>query len=103
MDKSSVAEKVEFAPETLLENAKAYRASKRMVDAASTFDSVDDAIAALKSTWDALEIQAETGVGYTPDVSLGFGSDNAAVIAKKLLGRGTTIGATRKAFGNLGK
>ena len=94
---------VEFGSDTLIENARRYKDAKRMVDAASRYDSKDDAIAALTEVWDMLVGQMESGGGYTPDKALGFGSDNAAVIAAKLLGRNTSVGQTRKSFALLGK
>lgn len=100
---TATAEAIKFGADRLLANAKAYYAERQIVNAASKYDSVDDAIAALKSAWGELEKQSRDGAGYTPDVALGFGSDNAAVIADKILGRGTTVSATRKAFGAMGK
>jgi len=94
---------VEFGSENLVANAAVYRGAKRIVDAASGYDTLDDAIAALTEAWEVLERQIEEGAGYTPDKSLGFGSDNAAVIAESLLGRRNSVGATRKAFNALGK
>lgn len=91
-----------FGADELLQNAVSYRANKAIVDAASRYDNVDDAIVALKSTWSKLQIQADDGAGYTPDVKLGFGSDNARVIAESLMGERNTVGATRKAFRDLG-
>jgi hypothetical protein len=104
MGQSSVTgASTEFGSDTLLTNAAIYHSAKRIVDAASGFDSLDDAIAILTSAWNVLERQVEEGAGYTPDSKLGFGSDNAAVIAESLLGRRNSVGATRKAFNNLGK
>jgi len=94
---------VEFGAKELKANAAVYRKAKSIVDAASKFDSVDDAIATLTEACEVLESQVESGAGYTPDRELGFGSDNAAVIAESLLGRRNTVGATRKSFNNLGK
>lgn len=95
--------KVEFGEQKLKANAALYRANKRVVDAASGYDSLDDAIAGLTEAWNALEAQAKDGSGFTPAVELGFGSDNAEVIAESLLGRRNSVGATRKSFSNLGK
>ncbi len=92
-----------FGPDDLVANAVKYREAKRMVDAASRFDSKDDAIAALDDAWSALENQAEVGSEYTPASELGFGSDNAATIALGLLGRRKGIGETRKQFNAMGK
>lgn len=97
------ATSVGFGSDQFLGNAVLYAESKRMIDAASRYDSLDDAIAALTTTWGALESQIKDGAGYTPDSSLGFGSDNATVIAESLLGRRATVGAIRKAFANMGK
>ena len=108
MDTSTVtgtpaAVKTEFGSANLLANAAIYRANKRLIDAASGYDNVDDALAGLAEAWSVLEGQIKSGGGYTPDIGLGFGSDNAAVIAESLLGRRNGVGATRKAFSNLGK
>lgn len=100
-DQASVVD-VAFGADNLVANAKAYKADKRIMDAASTYDSLDDAIAALSAVWAAFEIQEAEGGRYTPSTNLGFGSDNAAVIASKILGRGTTVGTCRKALAKLG-
>jgi hypothetical protein len=97
------AKSVEFGSDQFLANAKVYAEHKRIVDAASRYDNVDDAVAAIKTAWAALEGQIEDGSGYTPDASLGFGSDNATVIAESILGRRPTVGAIRKAFAGMGK
>ena len=94
---------VEFGGEQLKANAAQYHKNKQIVNAASKYDNVDDAVAALQATWAVLESQSETGAGYTPDSALGFGSSNAAEIADRLMGRGPTVGETRKAFSDLGK
>ena len=99
---STTTETAVFTSEEFLANAKVYRDAKRIVDAASSFESVDDAIAALKTAWGAMEAQIENGGGFTPPTELGFGSDNAAVIGESILGRRNTVGATRKAFNLLG-
>lgn len=93
----------EFTSDEFLANAKIYRDAKRIVDAASSFDCLDDAIASLTSAWQAMEAQIEHGGGFTPPTELGFGSDNAAVIGESILGRRNTVGATRKAFNKLGQ
>jgi hypothetical protein len=97
------ATSVEFGAECFCGNAKVYAENKRIVDAASKYDSLDDAIAALTEVWNALEIQTVDGGGYTPSTELGFGSDNASQIASAILGRKTSVTATRKAFAALGK
>lgn len=99
---SATGTQVEFGATEFLKVAKAYKDSKRIIDAASTHDSLEDAVAALTDAWEALENQAENGTGYTPDQAMGFGSNSAAVIAESLLGRRPTVGAIRKAFAGLG-
>lgn len=101
--KSATETSVEFGSENLLHNARVYADNKAIMNAASRYDNKDDAIAALTEVWDTMEAQIEEGAGYTPDKELGFGSDNAAVIAESILGRRNTVGATRKALGLLGK
>ena len=106
MSQSSATEtSVEFGSDTLVMNAKIYRAHKRIVDAAcaAKYDNVDDAIAALNEVVATLTSQVAEGAGYTPDRALGFGSDNAAQIAEKVLGLGTSDATARKAFAEMGK
>jgi len=94
---------VEFDLKALKANAVVYHGAKRIVDAASGYDTLDDAIAALTQAWNVMESQIELGGGFTPPSDALFGSDNAAVIAESILGRRNTVGATRKAFNNMGK
>jgi len=103
MSQSETGTIVEFGATQLKANAAVYHGAKRLVDAASGCDSLEDAIALLTEAWNILEAQIESGGGFTPPVEMGFGSDNAAVIAESLLGRRNTVGATRKSFNNLGK
>lgn len=100
---SATGTTVEFSAKQFKTNAAVYHGAKRIIDAASGFDSLDDAVATLTEAWAVLESQVESGTGYTPDRDLGFGSDNAAVIAESILGRRNTVGATRKSFNTLGK
>ncbi len=100
---TSAESKTEFGADNLKANAAVYKDAKAIVDAASKYDSKDDAVAALDHAWAVMESQAAEGGRYTPDRSLGFGSDNATVIAESILGRRNTVGATRKAFRELGK
>ena len=92
-----------FGQDQFLLNAVTYRTHKRIVDACSGYDNIEDAQAGLAAAWAALEGQVEEGGSYTPDRELGFGSDNAATIAETLMGLRSTTGATRKAFKDLGK
>lgn len=103
MSESGTGTSLEFGADNLLVNAKLYKDNKAIVDACSRYDSIDDAIVGLRETWVAFEAQVESGAGYTPDTKLGFGSDNAAVIAESILGRRNTVGATRKALRDMGK
>lgn len=93
----------EFGLNDLKANAAVYHGAKRLIDAASEYNTVDDALAALKNAWGVMESQIESGGGFTPPTDAGFGSDNARVIAESILGRRNTVGATRKAFNNMGK
>jgi hypothetical protein len=104
MTTSSATEtSTEFGLSTLKANAAVYHQAKRLIDAASGCDSLDDAIAQLTEAWEVLESQVELGGGFTPPADAGFGSDNAAVIAESILGRRNSVGATRKAFNTMGK
>ncbi len=102
-DNNGTSTTVEFDLKALKANAVKYHGAKRIVDAASSFDSLDDAIASLTEVWEAMVLQVEQGGGFTPPSDAGFGSDNAAVIAESILGRRNTVGATRKAFNVMGK
>lgn len=93
----------EFGEVQLKANAAAYHRAKRMVDAASKYDNVEDAIADLQDVWAILEKQIEEGAEYTPKQELGFGNSNASVIGESLLGIRQTVGAIRKSFNTLGK
>ncbi len=94
---------VEFGSENFIANAAMYAEHRRMIDAASKYDSLDDAQAALVMVWEKLDEQCQIGGGYTPDRAAGFGSDNGSQIAAAILGRKTSVTATRKAFAVVGK
>lgn len=94
---------VEFGSKELKANAAAYVVHAAIVNAASRYDNVEDAITGLREVWKLLETQIADGAGYTPDRELGFGSDNAATIAETLTGVRNTPGVTRKQFKALGK
>ncbi len=101
---TSVAEVgTEFDLAALKVNAAIYHGAKRIMDAASGYDSLADAKVALTRVWEAMEAQVELGGGFTPPAEVGFGSDNAAVIAESILGQRNTVGKTRKAFNTMGK
>lgn len=100
---SATGTAIEFGATELQANAAVYTRHSRLIDAASRYDTVDDAVKCLRETWKVLEAQVEEGLGFTPDSTLGFGSDNAAVIAESLLGRRNSVGETRKSFKKLGK
>jgi len=100
---SDSVQTIMFCADVLVANAKLYAANKRLVDAASQYDNLDDAIASLRRVWDVLESQIRDGGVYTPSTELGFGSDNASQIAAAILGRKTSVVEVRKAFQKLGK
>ena len=100
---ATVESMTEFGAENLKANAAVYKDAKAIVDAASKFDSLADAQAALEHAWGVFESQIENGAEFTPKRELGFGSDNASVIAETILGRRNSVGATRKALRELGK
>ncbi len=102
-DKTVTETSVEFDAKQLQATAVLYRQNKKMVDAASGYDSIDDAIAGLRAAWEVLEVQEDKGGRFTPAVELGFGSHNAAQIAESIMGLSQTVGATRKSFATLGK
>lgn len=93
----------QFGATALKANAAVYAQNAAIMNAASKYDSLADAVAGLTLTWETYESQVEHGGRFTPDRELGFGSDNAAVIAESILGRRNGIGATRTALKKLGK
>lgn len=92
----------DFGADDLILVAISYRANKAIVDAASKFDNIEDAVASLKETWEKLQSQSENGASYTPDTDLGFGSSNAREIAEGIMGTRATVSSTRKALKDLG-
>lgn len=77
--------------------------TRRIVDALlSAKDDREECLTIALEVIERLRVQAEVGQKYTPDKSLGFGSDNAAVIAEKLLGIGNSQSETRKAYTSVG-
>jgi hypothetical protein len=82
----------------------------RLVDAVAAIcdDCTDErelggVIGRVQSLITNLDNLVQHGEGYTPPKSAGFGSDNAATIAEKLLGIGQSAGETRKAAKDWGK
>lgn len=78
---------------------------KRLVDAVASIgvDEREDHLTRVDDLIGLLEKMSANGSGHTPPSGKGFGSDNAAVIADKILGKAQTVGATRTAFSNWGK
>jgi hypothetical protein len=74
-----------------------YVGHRQLVNAASRYDSLDDAIAGLTDAWNSLERMAASGAEYTPARELGFGQANGAEIAATLLGRRKSVSEFRKA------
>lgn len=96
-----------FTGEDFRTNAGVYNASaklRRAFDAmiACGVDKIDDTVAHIRNVVAALEAQSENGAGYTPDKSLGFGSENAASIADALLGKRPSTSALRSLFAKAG-
>lgn len=78
---------------------------KRLVDAVAAIgvDEREDHLSRVDDLIGLLDRMSREGTGYTPPSGKGFGSDNAAVIADKILGKAQSVGATRKAFSDWGK
>ncbi len=100
---STTASGTEFGSAEFIRNAVSYAEHKALVNAASKYDNLDDAQAALSTVWTALVEQSQQGGGFTPSVELGFGSDNAAQIASALIGQRSRVTDTRKAMVAVGK
>jgi hypothetical protein len=65
-------------------------------------DNVEDTVSHIEHVRELLVAQSENGAGYTPDKTLGFGSENGSSIADALLCRRAGIGAIRSAFAKVG-
>jgi len=76
---------------------------RRIVDAASAFDNVDDAIAALGDAVATLEDMSNRGKIYTPDKTHDWGGLSASAIADTLLGRRANTSTIRKSASAVGK
>ena len=78
---------------------------RRLFDAIAALgvDTREDVLSRVETLIGRLESMLADGSGYTPPSGKGFGSDNAATIAEKLLGIAPTVGAARKAFSDWGK
>ena len=98
---------VEFGAEEFIGLAGGYAADnkvKRVVDALCGAKSDrEDVLSAALEIIGQLELMSDNGQSYTPGAHLGFGSDNAATIADKILGRSTSAGEVRKSFAKIGK
>ena len=98
---------VAFGQAEFVGTAKSYADDskvKRLVDALCGLkDNREDGLSVALEIIGRFEDMAVNGSGYTPGAELGFGSDNAATIADKLLGRSTSAGDTRKSLVKLGK
>lgn len=100
---STIASGKEFGSAKFIRNAVSYAEHKALVNAASKYDNLNDAMSALDTVWAALVEQSKEGGGFTPSVELGFGSDNAAQIASALIGQRSRVTDTRKAMVAVGK
>lgn len=74
-----------------------------LVDALVRSENPESDIALAQDVIARLNVMATSGKGYTPDKSLGFGSDNSATIADKILGRSPTAAQVRKKFRLIGR
>lgn len=83
--------------------AKFRRLFDSIVAIAQTDVERQDVLSRVDGLIERLESMHADGSGYTPPSGKGFGSDNAATIAEKLLGIAPTVGAARKAFSDWGK
>lgn len=95
----------EFTEEQFMANASAYYDNRPLIDAIVRVEPEKraDAIKAANSAIEALKLQEESGSGFTPPSSLGFGSENAASIAAAVLGDRQSLQKVRTKYSNLGK
>jgi len=104
-DVVDIGESTEFGADNLKANAALYQTHKRLIDAVSSakYENPAAAVKAIDEVVSVLMAQVADGGRFTPDRSLGFGSDNASQVAEKILGLGTSDATTRKQFAALGK
>jgi hypothetical protein len=76
---------------------------RRIIDAASAFDSVEDAVAALEDAVAALDDMSKRGGVYTPPKTHDWGGLSASAIADMLLGRSANKSTVRKSASAVGK
>jgi hypothetical protein len=103
----TVVETGTFTAAQFTENAQAYNESvklRRAFDAvmACGCNDVDDTFAHIERVRELLNAQSENGAGYTPDKTLGFGSENGASIAETLLCKRPGAGVIRAKFAKVG-
>ncbi len=106
IEERATSSNVKFDEAQFLSVANSYGSDnklKRVVDAIVGFDNIDETIAKVKVIIGHLEAMSDNGAGYTPNTDLGFGSDNGAVVAEKILGRSASAGAVRKLFASLSR
>lgn len=106
--RENVENQREFGADNFAAVAKLYGHNpkvKALVDALCGLsdDKRENALVVAQQCIEALEAMALHGSGYIPPRESGFGSDNASIIARMLLGQATTRGATRKLFAGIGK
>lgn len=83
--------------------AKGYNQHDKLINALVNCENPESAYNAAMDTIAALKVMAEKGKGFTPDKSLGFGSDNAATIAEKIIGTAKSATQVRKLLREAGK
>lgn len=98
----NVADNVVINSEFFSDVASRYAHVSGLVDALVKSENPAIDLATAESVISDLRIMANSGRGYTPDKSLGFGSDNAGTIAEKILGLSKTTSQVRKLFRKVG-
>jgi hypothetical protein len=83
--------------------ATGYNANDKLINALVSSENPDADFKSAMATIANIRAMAQNGKGYTPDKSLGFGSDNAATIAEKILGTAKSATQVRKLLRDAGK
>lgn len=83
--------------------ARDYSSCAALTDAIIKSENPESDVATAHDVIERLRLMAASGKGYTPDKSLGFGSDNGATIAEKILGLAPTTSQVRKLLKAAGK
>lgn len=105
VNQKSETAKRSFGAEDFKSVCKLYadRKTKRLVDAVSACDNIEQAISKVRTCWDALQSMADNGAGYTPPDNEGWQGMSAQAISLALMGLRPDTGQIRKAVSNFGK